>query len=505
MGDLAAHREPIDASAGELRNSGRSGPWPEWALRLTDGHLFVAFALLLAFVSGHLVPGLRYRAATGFCITGLVAAGGVLVGAVTGAAARDARRVYWRFTAACFALLVAATWYASMHGPRAAWWIVERSDFGDDQFVYEQAVLPYVGLGRSLELDERVTNAPLFWLVNVWVQRVAVWLDGEPCIALSLALNVVAGAIAAALSVGAAFFFARDESRREAVRWARRLCLACPWLLASSVMFLRDVWLYAVVAAVLFVGARLHDASPWPRIATAAVATPPLAVGVHHLRREMVLPFVALLLLAVFARHLSRARAMIAAAAVVGLGVLGAGSAFVGVAEIATARATQYQEMYLASAASSGGRNQGTVSSLVGGSLVTRAVVQTAWLPVFPLPKVSAFRGSAYDAARQSMPLWVIACLASLWHVRRRLHAVAVPLLAWCAALAVAVGVTSGEARHFYAVVPAVVIAVALSLAGAGRVVAARGARRATRAAAWALVGSIAFTLLFFGPGVLLG
>jgi hypothetical protein len=89
--------------------------------------------------------------------------------------------------------------------------------------------------------------------------------------------------------------------------------------------------------------------------------------------------------------------------------------------------------------------------------------------------------------------------------VRRRLHAVAGPLLAWSAALAVAVGVTSGEVRHFYAVVPAVVIAVALSLAGAGRVVAARAAKRATTTAVWVLMGSIAFTLLFFGPGVLLG
>jgi hypothetical protein len=486
------------------------GGWASPGRRASIGNgIAIPVALTTAVVSGYAIPGLPYDASTGVLAAGFLAAGGVLVAAVGGAASRYMTRTYWWCVIVTLAVVVLSTWYASGHGPQEPWWTIHRDGFGgDDQNVFVNRVLPYVGALGALDLDGRVTNAPLFWAVNVWIQRATVALQGRPCVVPSVALNVAFGGLTAALSVGTAFFLAPEGARARSALWARRFVLTCPWLVASSAIFIRDVWIYFACSIALFAGARLRSASVLARVAAFALLGPPLTYAIRYLRGEMMLPFVALLAMAAFAPYLARWTVLGSVAVLaIALGVIGARSSVDGVTALATDRAVRYQEKYL-SRAGSGTRTKGTVSGIVSGSLAVRGTVQTAWLPVAPLPKVEAPGGSTYAAAMQAMPFWTVACLVVLWRCARTAGIQSLgpaAVLAWCGALLVAVGFTSGESRHFFAAIPGIVMAVGLGLGGMEDAGARRIARRAVRVTGYVAFASFVFTLVFFGPRVLFG
>jgi len=427
---------------------------------------WVVAAALVQMTSGFAVPGMGYAPGDAMIAFILFTCGLALAWALGGAEGGLALRTYSIFVVVCNVALVLATMVAFQYGTDEPVWLVSRYVPRDDSVVFLEHVLPFVTEG-SVSLGDATTNAPLFWLANIRLQQLAIaWTGGtQPIDGLSLNI-VLGGVVAAVVVVTAATAGSQAVSGRSLKRTLVLISVTCPWLIASSIIFIRDIWVYAVFSALLLAVVRLRGEVGASRIVWLTVATAAACAATALLRLEMV-PIAAALGLVGFVGHrwpLPRWRR----GAVIGIGVLVASVAAVAMLPEALERAQIYRDW---------GREEaehGTLVGFLGESLLLRTVVQTAWAPINPLPRVLISPGAVYHLAKTLMPLWTIAVVLTVRRECRRSrsgigcmsiatdHGRYTALLLWVVATVLAVGATSGETRHTYVVVPAVV-----ALAGA--------------------------------------
>jgi hypothetical protein len=158
---------------------------------------------------------------------------------------------------------------------------------------------------------------------------------------------------------------------------------------------------------------------------------------------------------------------------------------------------------------------RGTVNSLLGDSVSARAVFQTLWLPINPLPRVMFQAGSMYQLGKVLTPIWSIAAIATALSLPRA-PSRAPPegsvirryrwLILWMLTMTVLVGVTSAETRHFYGILPvaALVLADIFQTRATGPAELGRAWRNGLRIGLWVLVLSALATLLVFDVDAML-
>jgi len=421
----------------------------------------VILAGLLLSGSGFLVPRATYSVGHAFIAAIIYVVVYLLLRLATRRSSQLPVVIYVRFVTVCALAFVAAAMVASLYGSGEPVWLISRFAPRDDYVVYSEHIIPAVpepGLG----IGDATTNAPLFWFTNVLLQRFALDLAKETDPISGIQLNMVIGAVVAfliALTVSSAV--PAIERSADLRRTLASTVVSCPWLVASSIIFIRDIWVYAVFAGLLFVIVRTRSAGATRRVSALALATL-ASCGLMLLLRGEMIPIAAALGLAgmVGARQGKRANRR-QVVGLVALAALGMGSFF---AFDGLERASIYSDWAKEDV------EVGLLVGLMGDSLIVRAVIQAIWAPVNPLPRVLVSPGAVYHLAKTLMPIWTIALLLTTYRVHLH-NSIATDrgsaqswargdrlLIGWILLTMVAVGATSGETRHTYVVIPAVVL-----------------------------------------------
>jgi hypothetical protein len=443
-------------------------------------HTLLAGAVCLPS-AGLLLPESPFELAAAAIALALFLGGALLVILLGGRHRWAMLNTFSLFVIVASAAFLAAGIAGKPFGTFDAAWVLERKWERDDIRLFEEYIVPSLSSNPVSPIGGP-TNAPLFWAFNVNLQWASRELGGAIAPALGGLSNIITGALAAAFVVGAIAMGSQTPAARdEAIATAKTLALTCPWLVVSSFIFIRDVWLYALFGFALFAGVWQGNGSPirkwlWHLGIGATVYGLCLM-----LRPEMAvlcasLVFVADALVTVDTDSIRLRQALLVAAALLALA-----NASEAIQEKVLQPMKERAETYGDNAASQGdfegNTDRGTVSSLIGQSLAARSFVQTLWLPLQPLPKVQLRIGSAYSLGKILMPIWTVACALALLLSRKayllegknrsRPKGPFEPRLVWAAGwiavVALAVGSTSAETRHFYIVIPLFIWVVSIS------------------------------------------
>jgi hypothetical protein len=418
-------------------------------------------------ISGFGVPDLDFSLTDSAVFIGLYAIGAAIVGAIGGRQRLRLLSVYSTYTMLASAAFVAATIYGSSYGSSSPVFLIDRFRPRDDHNLFVTAIHPSIG-SRLVSLFEGQTNAPLHWYVNVRVHELIIDLTGRPQMMVGNGLNIVVGSITAALLVGAIGLSIRPSRRgRFPAGIPIAFVLGCPWLLASSIIAIREVWVYALFAAAFYGGLMFARLGLVVRLVALGALAAGCGTACYLLRGEMMPLIVVLVLLA---GTTVQDRPLVGAAQttlVVGIVAVAA----VAIAPLVTlrkdsvsatmeARSMEYHEL----AGSREAGEKGTVDAIIGTGFAARRIVNAVWMPFKPLPKVAFFPGSTYQLGKLLTPGWLLACIGVVWTLARRAEGDEPPegtsvqryrwLILWMAAMTVLIGLTSAEVRHFYAQLP---------------------------------------------------
>jgi hypothetical protein len=463
--------------------------------------IFLHVGLAVALTAHLFIPGQAHDPLVGI-YSGLVYIGFAFV--VWAAARRHFAAVsvtYAQFYILAAVIGVAAAWYATGYGDENPLWTMSRLRIreADDIKIFDGSVLPWIRRGATLTDPE--TNAPLFWYVNVRIQELFPWSGGSSVYA-SIATNLAVGAACAALSVAAARELIPQEEARAgtAAVWAHRVTVWCPWLLAASAMFLRDIWIYFLIALGLYAGLAVRKASLAKKVLAGLTVIPMLAVGGYLLRQQMAVVCAGVYVAGAFSEMKLRRAVLLGACAVavalaVGLQLPTAGRDVL-------EQAAQYAEW------GAEGVGGGTIPRLIGDSLLKRGLFYTAWMPVSPLPRIVIDPWSLYSPGKTLTAVWIVAVMAvalgARRGVRQKMDVFGPVLGAWVLVVTVAVAFTSGETRHFYVVIPVVIACAAASVARAARTsIATSPFRRFLSVGGAVLLVSVVLSVAVFGPASL--
>jgi hypothetical protein len=466
-------------------------------------------------LSGYFVPSIEFSLLDSTMFLGLFALGAATLAAIGGALRKTMLLVYSSYTVIASLAFVVATAYSAQYGPYSPVYLMDRYSEGDDARIYEKAVRPAIGR-RDLAPTDGETNAPLHWYVNVRLEEAIVAMTGRPQMMLGNALSIVFGSITSALIVGAIGLALRTAAKK---RFPNGIpvgfVLACPWLLAASIMAIRDVWLYAVFAAALYGGLAVSRWTPARRALGLAAVSLACGAACFFLRIEMTPTVVALVFIAgttVKDRPQTGLRELLN---VVGILVVLATTVVTptlsGMRQDSVYDAIARRSADYSGAATFEAGAQGTVNGFIGGSGPTRVVFRTLWMPLQPLPRILIHLGNTYHIGKLLMPVWNLALLTSVLLLRRPRydagpHALPVLrryrwLLLWMLAMTILVGTTSGESRHLYVVLPVACVVLAdvfqTRATGPAEVVAAW--HKGVLTGAGVLLFSIIFSWVFFG------
>jgi hypothetical protein len=487
----------------------------------TDSSTVIAWAAvgLGAQVTAlHLLPSENYALSSWFVI-GLYGLGFAVVTAVAGRSRAIMAATFGIYAAVMAVVLLGAAWYAANTGVTQPVCLVNGcAPINDDFKLWTFYIYPHIGT-RDLELFPGESNAPLHWFANVKLQDLIVAVTGEPAQLAGLVLNGVVGSMTAAFTVGAI-----DRSLSPSAGHGLRtknlllIVLACPWAAVASVLAIREIWVYCVFAAGLYLAFVVRD---WPirrKVVGLLAGVAILGPACFLLRWEMLGVWSLLLLLTAFVaddgerRPLSRyiAFGVMAGVALLAYNLVAAESVQSGILQ----RAQQYSADANSSELAPG--DQGMITGITRQGIVVRGIVETLWIWLQPLPKIALQAGSVYALGKVATPFWTLACLilagskpsgAIVQGSAAQAAAVATTVvrrfpfhLIWLFVLTGVVGFTSGETRHLYAAVPLVCVLVANAVhARHDAYSLAVAQRRAAVTTTVALLACVVFTLGLFG------
>lgn len=464
---------------------------------------------------GTLVPQIHYDLRIAIAFLALFAAGAIALNLLAGARRRTMVWAYGTFVTLAAITCVFATNYAAHYGLLSPIWLIDRfatNPLRDDARVWELAIRPAIGK-PDVHLMTWTTNAPLHWYANVRLQEVMVAFTGREVPLAMIAINIVMGGLAAGFIVGAidATFPESNVEEPKVRNRAYRLAFTCPWLLASSVIAIREIWVHAVFAAALFFGFAYRRRRGMSKDAAMVIVAAVLAFACYLLRPEMAAIVVASLLIASYGTPEGDRRprwvrvAAFGAVAVIWMTV----RQFTVLDEASDAFLRRSAQYAVASNASDVGvYDRGIVKAVAGGQGALWYLVQLAWLWIKPLPKVHLVRGSLYAAGMLCNAIWIVWMAYYVVRIRRlatgstrpRTHPNFRLLSWWIGVFTVLVALTSGEVRHIYNALPAIIVIAANVIGECGSDLHLRRVARSARVVmAGIVLGCIVITFAVWG------
>jgi hypothetical protein len=488
---------------------------PTMAVPATSAPLVLAAGGCLALV-GFLLPESDYGAGGIPIILGLYVAGLLLL-TLSGSRTLTPLLVdaYAKSVLLSCVILVPAAWWSSQYGDFPPVFMIDRfRPRADDYFGFEHYVSPAIG-DSDVSLLDGDSNAPLHWWANVHLQNLLLGAIGRIVPLGANLMNVCIGAVTVAWTLGACHL-ALQRQRPDLLPLLRRMVRYCPWLIAASLLSIREIWVHCVFAAAVYLGFRAREFVGLGRIALLAVFIALGAIACWLLRPDMI-PVVAVL--APICAHVPRKLGPVSSNSTTvkivivagGLLMLGGLATLEPVQEFVIGQIQERALKYMDFSKDDEGEDeskQATLLKVTGDSIVLRGVVLTAWIWERPLPKVTFKPGSVYTAGMQLMPLWLLGFVRVLIPMLRRNRVAARDwwrtyrwLLLALLGTTMLIGFTSGEGRHAYNMIPTLCVLMAGALAtcapGDPELDGVLG-----RAAKTALIGFVVFsifTLAVFG------
>lgn len=474
---------------------------------------YLALASCMLALVGFLVPATDYDASLVPVVLTICVLGGLFL-RITGGRSLGGLLIdsYSKGVIAATIVLFVGMWWAAQYGDFPPHYMIDRfKSTVDDNRVFEHFILPAVG-DSSVSLLDGETNAPLYWWGHVELQNLFVDTSGRVFPMGANLLNICVGGMTIAL-MGGACHLALSRRRPDVSRRMELWIRYCPWLLAASVLAIREIWVHCLFAASLFFGFRARELRGARRMLLLSAGVVLVSAAAFMLRPDMIPILAPLPLICAWVPRADRAvniglsrRRLVA----ILMGVL---VVLIGLASIETIRdavvgaiekrAIAYIEFGDKAQVDQG--SQDTLVHIFGDNILLRGTLLSAWLWEQPLPKFSIKPGSIYALGRQLVPLWLLSMVYVCVPIFRRHTAAARawwkrnwPLVLELLISTLLVGFTSGEVRHVFNLLPVVCVLIAGVVAIEEPEFAIWPPMR--RFLGMTVLICIAITLLMFGP-----